>query len=297
MYRCYAVNNDVFNAELSAKVDAMSGHVQQVLDLLQSEHSGLRASSSTGGKRDVGNLQVTLRSTATLVTTAASIIETRSSQWGSRGAPSISGLPLTKDQRISIAEWIPEPISEEEAPMDGISNTELSASRIQGDSEYEYAGHYLNSNCVTIVWDIKSQGTKSGRGVVGRIEWDTSVKPLCMYLYRDVGVNAHQHVATIRHTAGWSCIKWNLILPDSRREIDMVWGRVEYNGVRYRWHKDMKLQAANGKIVGSLEWDRSHPVRRALTKLTLWDGVSNMANVALITCVAAYMTHFGPTKA
>jgi len=41
IYRCYAINNDAINAELSAKVDAMSGHVQQVLNLLHSERSSL----------------------------------------------------------------------------------------------------------------------------------------------------------------------------------------------------------------------------------------------------------------
>lgn len=299
IYRCYAVNNDAINAELSAKVDAMSGHVQQVLNLLHSERSGLTSSSSsTSRNRDVGNLEVALQSTATLVTTAASIIETKSSQSGSRGTASIAGMPLTRDQRISIAEWIPQPISEEHLSMDmedETPRTELSASVAQGDTVYYFHTDFNKCNKVTLVWNIKDVDYSLDPNNVARIELHTSGKPISLYLYRKVkGVNEQEHVATMRRS-GLFGSKWTLVLPDSGLEILMQQGKFEYDRVHYCWHKDMKLQASNGKVVGSLIFDRTylHDMRRALERLTLWNGVSNMTNIALITSVAAYVDYFG----
>jgi len=186
IYRCYAINNDTINAELSAKVDAMTAHVQQVLNLLQSEQSGITSSSSREN-RDVGNLEVALQSTATLVTTAASIIETELSQSGSRGTASISGKP---HQHISIAERIAEALSEEVSTemKDGTPKTESSGSGVQGDTEYHFTRSSTKCDQVTIVWDIKDDRYN----IVARIELHISIKPVSLYLYRNYdGVHAH----------------------------------------------------------------------------------------------------------
>ena len=70
----------------------------------------------------------------------------------------------------------------------------------------------------------------------------------------------------------------------------------EYNRVHYRWGGDLKLRGANGKIVGNVEMDRGKiksDMDLALRNLTLWNGVSNMTNVALITSLAACIDYFG----
>jgi hypothetical protein len=189
----------------------MSGHVQEVLALLESGPYGLTGPPSTPRTPDV-NLEMTLQSTATLVSTAASIIETRSSQSASIRAPSVSGLPLTKDQRISIAKWIPEPTLSEELPMEQItSHTLSSASSIQRKSKYEFAKSEMDGGKIT--WVIQNEESKP-LAQVGRMECYTSMKPLSIYLYLGIGADEHPHVATINR-GGLFRNKWTLILPDS----------------------------------------------------------------------------------
>ena len=217
--------------------------------------------------------------------TAASIIETKS-QSGSRGTASISGKP---HQHISIAERIGEALSQEEVSTEMKDETPTSVSSgsgVQGDTEYHFTRSSTKCDQVTIVWDIKDDRYN----IVARIELHISIKPLSLYLYRNSdGVHAQQHVATMKHHGRFN--KWTMLLPDNPGlEILMGWGEFEYNRVHYRWGGDLKLHGANGKIVGNVEMDRGKiksDIDLALRNLTLWNGLSNMTNVALITSLAA----------
>jgi hypothetical protein len=58
----------------------------------------------------------------------------------------------------------------------------------------------------------------------------------------------------------------------------------------------MTLHASNGKIVASAVWESgsiNHIRYLYYPKVTLWDGVSNMTDVVLITSIAAFIDKFG----
>lgn len=99
------------HADISAKLDGLTGNVDELLRYFR-----LLSQKMTQGNHSpqiVSNMEICVRSAGKLVSTAATIVSSRSQ----RGNQSVSGEALTAQQRTQIELWIPEPtISEEEAP-------------------------------------------------------------------------------------------------------------------------------------------------------------------------------------